>query len=132
MIFNEDKCKQSIIWSLVLFLILIGTIIAFFIMSNFIEPELAPLLRMVTVLFFMMTGIVVIINLINFITKLPYISDSQFSLFIADKLGIEQTKKDLKDMLAEIDVNAEKIKEVNEEIQRYKDMFAKNREENFS
>ena len=132
MIYNEDKCKSSIVWFLILLLLNVGTIIAFMISSHFIEPELAPVLRIVTVVFLMLTGIVVIINLINFITKLPYISDSNFALFVADKLGIDDTKKDLKEMLAEIDTTAEKIKEVSEEIQRYKDMFAKNREENFS
>ena len=132
MIYNEDKCKQSIIWCSLLVLLHVGTIIAFMIASNFIEPELAPVLRIVTVIFYMMTGIVVIIHLINFITKLPYISDSNFALFVAEKLGIDDTKKDLKEMLAEIDTTGEKIKEVSEEIQIYKDMFAKNREENFS
>ena len=80
----------------------------------------------------MVTGIVVIINLVNFITKLPYISDSEFALFVADKLGIDQTKKDLKDMMAEIDTSAVKINDLSEKIKEYKEMFAKNREENFS
>ena len=132
MIINEDKCKQSIIWFLILLLLNVGTLIAFMISSNFIEPELAAMLRIVTVIFLMITGIVVIINLINFLTKLPYISDSKFSLSIADKLGIDRTKKDLNDMLSEREEIETKIKEVATEIQKYKDMFAKNREENFS
>ena len=132
MIINEDKCKQSIIWFLILVLLHVATIIVLLICSNFIEPELASVLRLVIVIFFMVTGIVVIINLVNFITKLPYISDSEFALFVADKLGIDQTKKDLKDMMAEIDTSAVKINDLSEKIKEYKEMFAKNREENFS
>ena len=132
MIFNEDKCKKSIIWFSILLLLNIATIIVLMICSRFLEPELLPTFWGVVIIFYMITGIVVIINLINFITKLPYISDSNLALFVADKLGIDQTKKDLKDMLVEIDEIAGKIKEVSEEIKKYKDMFAKNREENFS
>ena len=132
MIYNEDKCKKSIIWFSILFLLHVATIIVLFISSNYIEPELAPFLAIIIVIFFMITGIVVIINLINFITKFPYISDSELALFVADKLGIEDTKKDLKDKLSEIDTCAEKIKELSERIKEYKEKFAKNREENFS
>ena len=74
----------------------------------------------------------VIIHLINFITKLPYISDSPLALFVAEKLGIDETKKELKDMLSEIDACGEKIKDLSENIKEYKEQFAKNREENFS
>ncbi len=132
MIYNEDKCKKSIIWFSILFLLHVATIIVLFISSNYIEPELAPFLAIIIVIFFMITGIVVIINLINFITKFPYISDSELALFVADKLGIEDTKKDLKDKLSEIDTCAEKIKDLSERIKEYKEKFAKNREENFS
>jgi len=132
MIINEDKCKQSIIWFSILIFIHIATIIALIISSNYIEPELVGILMIVIFIFFMSTGIVVIIHLINFITKLPYISDSKFALKVADKLGIEDTKKDLKDKLAEIDISREKIKDLSEKINEYKVKFAKNREENFS
>ena len=132
MIINEDKCKQSIVWFLILLFLNVVTLILFFISAFFIEAELLPILRIAIVIFLMLTGIVVIINFINFITKLPYISDSKLSLVIADKLGIDRTKKDLKDMLSEREELEGTIKETAEEIQRYKEMFAKNREENFS
>ena len=132
MIYNEDKCRQSIIWFSILLILNVATIFALMISAYFIETELLPVLSIVMVIFYMITGIVVIINLINFITKLPYISESELALFVADKLGIDDTKKNLKAIIAEIDETGKKIKEVSEEIQKYKEMFAKNREENFS
>ena len=132
MILNEDKCKKSIIWFSILILLHVATIITLMISANYIEPELVPILNIVIVIFFMITGIVIIIHLINFITKLPYISDSSLAMIVADKLGIDETKKDLKDMLSEIDACGEKIKDLSEKIKEYKEQFAKNREENFS
>ena len=130
MIINEDKSKQSIIWFLVLLALLVVTIVLL-VISSFFETELAMIIHIAVIIFFMMAGIVLIINLINFITKLPYISDSKIALDVADKLGIDKTKKDLKDMMAEIDTLREDISETNEKIKEMKEAFAKERDESF-
>ena len=129
MIQYESDCRKSILWFLLLLLVLIGTIIALIICA-FFESNSGILywIRFSIGLFTMVSGIVVIINFVNFLFKFPFLSKSQFALFLADKFGFEKTKKDRDDMLKQIEDYNKRLVEVNEEIEITKKILASQKE----
>lgn len=130
MIQYESDCKKSIIWFLVLFFILIGTVIALIICA-FFESNSGILywIRFSVGLFLMISGFVVIISFINFLFKFPFLSKSQLALFLADKFGFEKTKKDRDDMMNEIEGLNKRLEEVKEELETTKKILAEKKEE---
>ena len=129
MIQYESDCRKSILWFLLLLFVLIGTIIALIICA-FFESDSGILywIRFSIGLFTMVSGIVVIINFVNFLFKFPFLSKSQFALFLADKFGFEKTKKDRDDMLKQIEDYNKRLVEVNEEIEITKKILASQKE----
>jgi|GEM_PF-3512123 len=129
MIQYESDCRKSILWFLLLLFVLIGTIIALIICA-FFESNSGILywIRFSIGLFTMVSGIVVIINFVNFLFKFPFLSKSQFALFLADKFGFEKTKKDRDDMLKQIEDYNKRLVEVNEEIEITKKILATQKE----
>ncbi len=131
MIQYESDCRKSILWFLLLLFVLIGTILALIICA-FFESNSGILywIRFSIGFFTMVSGIVVIINFVNFLFKFPFLSKSQFALFLADKFGFEKTKKDRDDMLKQIEDYNKRLVEVNEEIEITKNILA-SKKENF-
>ncbi len=129
MIQYESDCRKSILWFLLLLFVLIGTIIALIICA-FFESNSGILywIRFSIGLFTMVSGIVVIINFVNFLFKFPFLSKSQLALFLADKFGFEKTKKDRDDMLKQIEDYNKRLVEVNEEIEITKKILASQKE----
>ena len=113
----EDKCKESIRWSVLLFFLMIGTIVVLIVASTFdFEELMLYYIRLAIVLFFMVSGILGIANFVNMIFRFPYISDSKLASFIAEKIGVENTKKDRNDMVEKINSIDARIVEINEEL----------------
>ena len=130
MIQYESDCKKIILWFLLLLFVLIGTVIALIICA-FLESNVGILywIRMAIVLFSMISGIVVIINFVNFLFKFPFLSRSQFALFLAEKFGFDKTKRDRDDMLKQIEDCNKRLTELNEEIENTKKVLAAQKEE---
>ena len=130
MIQYEDDCKKSIIWSMVLLFVLIGTIIAMVIFSIF-EKDLMMylMIKLAITVLIMISGFVGIVNFVNFIFKFPFLSDSELASFLADKFGFEKTKKDRDSMMIQIDSCNTRLKELNAEIEITKKILSDSKDE---
>ena len=130
MIQYEDDCRKSIIWSMVLLFVLIGTIIAMVIFSIFEKDVIMYLMiRLAITALIMITGFVGIVNFVNFIFKFPFLSDSEMASFLADKFGFEKTKKDRDSMMIQIDSCNSRLKELNAEIEITKKILSDSKDE---
>ena len=116
----HDACKASIVGFFILRLLMIVCLIGLVIGLIFDRSGLSGVISFAIVVVLMIIGIVMIVNLVNLLFKFPYLSDSEFALFIAEKMGLDQTKKDFNDMKAKLDGMHIKIREDNELIQELK------------
>lgn len=130
MVLYEEKCKKNLIWTVILFIALLA-IAAMFVVMGYFETEYLDVIRGLIILTLIVAGTVAIVCFVNFVTKLPYLSGSGLACEIAEVLLIDKTKKDFNDMVKEIEACNTKIHEVADEINRMKEIMAKQKEEGF-
>ncbi len=121
MIIYESKCRESIYWFIFLFVLIIGTVIALGVASTFeFEGYMLLMIRFFMTLFMMIAGMVAIANLVNFIFKYPYLSQSPIADLVADKLGLINTKRDKNDLFKKREEIEKRVEEIKEELSELK------------
>ncbi len=120
----EEKCKESIRWFILLAFVIFGMAVLMLFAYIYDTGELKRMILLAASFFIAVGGIVLIINLINLIFKLPFLSDSKFASRIADKLGYEETKKDFNRLRAEIDSIDKELIEVSASMKEYRNKNA--------
>ena len=107
---SQDKNKKSVgLFALLYGMTLLG-VIGLFVLSFFqAEPYWAMVTRMLSFFALLISAIAFTLFIMNLLICLPSISDNGLSRFIADKLGVAYTKKDINDYY-------DKIKNTDEEI----------------
>ncbi|MCR4649056.1 MAG: hypothetical protein K5776_08260 [Lachnospiraceae bacterium] len=120
----EEKCKESIRWFILLAFVIFGMAVLMLFAYIYDTGELRGMIMLAASFFIAVGGIVLIINLINLIFRLPFLSDSKFASGIAEKLGYEETKKDFNRLREEIAGIDKELIEVAASIKEYRDKNA--------
>lgn len=114
---NEEKCKKSVKLFFILLLMQILTIVILFFFIRFDTDKLTIYYAsLFLILVVIASGITLVINLVNLVINLPFLIDTKFSAFIADKIGLDNTKRDRKNMIDELSNTDKGMQSVKEEM----------------
>ena len=124
MVINEANCHKSIRLFFISMILLIGSTCGLFVMALFSGSNYELwMIHLGIIIFIIISGMAVITCAVNFIVKLPYISESGIAKMVADKLGLEYTKADLEILKDNIYKDDAEIIRIKDEIEAYKEKF---------
>ncbi len=114
---NEEQCKKSVkLFSLLLFMLILTIFILFWVIRFNSDRIIVYYSSLFLVLIEIATGISLVINFVNLTINLPFLIDTKLSAFIADKIGLDNTKRDRKNMMEELSNTEKRLQSTEEEM----------------